>query len=80
MIYKKYILISQISEKVCDLDKHYDFQKFWFSQIEYEKKSPGGFELVSDVHKPDTLTTELWWYSTETIDTNNLTKHLHVCE
>lgn len=35
------------------------FKNFDLVKLNMKTKSPGGFELVSTVHKPDTLTTEL---------------------
>ena len=65
MMDKKYM--CQIGEKMCNRCKMI-FSKISFSK--HEQKPPA-------VHKPDTLTTELSRYTSESIDTNSLAKHLN---
>lgn len=36
----------------------------------YELETLKDSNSLSAVHKPDTLTTELWWYTSKLIDTN----------
>lgn len=42
---------------------------FNFNWSKYEQKPEVDLNSWSAVHKPDTLTTELYWYSTKSIDT-----------
>lgn len=64
MMHKKYTYISQIGEKKI-LDK-----ESWFSEISfglYEQKPKVDSSPWSTIHKPDTLTTGLWLYTTKLI-------------
>lgn len=55
--------------------RNYDFQKMYFGIYKQEPKADSN--SWSAVHKPETLTTDLWYYSAKSIDTNNLTKILN---
>lgn len=52
------------------MDKEFNFQKFSLIKM---NKSPDRFtyESWSAVHKLNTLTPELWWYSAKSIDSNS---------
>lgn len=56
-------------KKICTFGQKIMIFKKWFSK--YEQKTQVDSNLWCAVHKPDILTTELQWYSTNSIYTNN---------
>lgn len=75
-----YTVIQIGQKKNVILNKKFYFQKFNLVNVNIAKPEVDSkFKLCRLIIKPDTLTTELWQYSSKwTVDTNNLfRKHLN---
>lgn len=84
LVYDRYHYEYKIYKSNTGRQKYAILEKKLYSKMLLGKynKNPKHSNLWSTVHKPNTCTTttELWCYSTETTDTNNLTFSSPPCE